>query len=54
MSSVFQTVTRKGVLIGENIQGLRVNLIDGELHSDSIHRGEGQMIPLGRRLYYAA
>lgn len=39
MSSVFQTVTRKGVVIEENIRGLRVNLLDGELHADSIHRG---------------
>lgn len=54
MTSVFQTVTRKGVIIEENVRGLRVNLIDGELHSDTIHRGEGQMIPLGRRLFYAS
>lgn len=52
--SVFQTATRKGALIDENIRGLRVNLVDGELHSDSIHRGEGQIIPMGRRLFYAS
>jgi len=36
------------------MRGIRVNITDVELHSDSIHRGGGQIIPAARRLYYAA
>lgn len=31
-----------------------MNIIDSLLHTDSIHRADGQMIPAARRLYYAS
>ena len=35
------------------MRGIRINLTEAELHSDSIHRTGGQIIPTARRLYYA-
>ena len=53
MNSAFQAATKRGVLTEENMRGLRCSIIDGELHADSIHRGAGQLLPAGRRLFYA-
>jgi elongation factor 2 len=36
------------------MRGIRFNLVDANLISDSIHRGGGQIIPAARRAYYAA
>jgi elongation factor 2 len=47
-------VTREGVLTGENMRGIRFNLMDVVLHADAIHRGGGQIIPTARRVFYAA
>jgi len=40
-------------LCEERCRGLRVSILDTDLHADAIHRGEGQMIPAVRRLYNA-
>lgn len=53
LENSFQWSTKQGVLTDENMRGVRVNLLDCELHADAIHRGGGQLIPAGRRLYYA-
>lgn len=53
MVSSFQHASRLGVLCEENMRGMRFNIVDCELHTDSIHRGGGQIMPTARRLYYA-
>lgn len=53
MSSSFQWASRQGVLCEEMMRGMRFNITDCELHTDSIHRGGGQIMPTARRLYYA-
>jgi len=54
MESGFQIVTDTGVLCEEGMRGVRINVVDSVLHADAIHRGGGQLIPLARRVYYAA
>jgi len=49
-----QWVTKEGVLAGENMRGIRFNIMDVTLHADAIHRGGGQVIPTARRVFYAA
>lgn len=41
---------KEGPLIGEPVQGLRLDLMDLTLHADAIHRGAGQIIPTMGRL----
>jgi len=41
---------KEGPLIGETVQGLRLDLMDLTLHADAIHRGAGQLIPTMSRL----
>ena len=53
MVSGFEQVTRRGVLCGEELRGVRFNVIDSHLHSDSIHRGGGQITPASKRVLYA-
>jgi elongation factor 2 len=50
----FQWATREGPLCGENMRGVRINIMDVTLHADAIHRGGGQIIPTARRVYYAS
>jgi len=54
MVAALQWVTKEGVLTGENMRGIRFNLMDVVLHTDAIHRGGGQIIPTARRVFYAA
>ena len=54
MISAFQWAAKEGALAGENLRSVRMNIVDVSLHSDSIHRGGGQMIPTARRAYLAA
>jgi elongation factor 2 len=54
MVAALQWVTKEGVLTGENMRGIRFNLLDVVLHTDAIHRGGGQIIPTARRVFYAA
>lgn len=44
------TVVNEGPVIGEPVQGVKLDLMDLTLHADSIHRGAGQMIPTMNRL----
>jgi len=54
MVAGLQWVSKEGVLTGENMRGIRFNLMDVILHADAIHRGGGQIIPTARRVFYAA
>merc|ERR1719498_790097 len=46
--------SKEGPLCEENMRGVRFNLMDVKLHTDSIHRGMGQIQPTARRVFYAA
>ncbi|CAH6420908.1 Translation elongation factor EF-2 [uncultured virus] len=50
----FQWAVSKGVLCEEPLRGVRFNVMDTTLHSDTIHRGGGQIIPTARRALYAS
>jgi elongation factor 2 len=50
----FEWASKEGALAGEQIRGMRVNLLDTHLIADNVHRGGAQMIPCGRRVYYAS
>jgi elongation factor 2 len=52
--AAFQWVTKEGVLMNENMRGIRFNILDVVLHTDAIHRGGGQIIPTARRVFFAA
>ncbi|KIY61775.1 ribosomal protein S5 domain 2-like protein, partial [Cylindrobasidium torrendii FP15055 ss-10] len=52
--AAFQWATKEGVLCEENMRGIRFNILDVTLHTDAIHRGGGQLIPVCRRVCYAA
>merc|ERR1711988_2044481 len=54
VSSAFQWCTKEGPLCEENMRGIRFNLTDVTLHTDSIHRGAGQIMPPTRRGCFAA
>ena len=54
MNSTFQWVTKEGVLAGENLRSVRMNLVDAVMHSDAIHRGAGQIMLTARRAFFAA
>ena len=54
LENAFQWVTREAVLTEETMRGVRFNILNVELHSDSIHRGGGQIIPAARRVYLGA
>jgi len=50
----FQWASKEGVLMEENMRGIRYDICDVTLHADAIHRGGGQIIPTVRRCFYAA
>jgi elongation factor 2 len=52
--AAFQWATKEGVCAEENMRGVRFNILDVTLHTDAIHRGGGQIIPVCRRVCYAA
>merc|ERR1711920_796209 len=54
VNSAFQWTTKEGPLCEENMRGIRFNLMDVTLHTDSIHRGAGQIMPPTRRVCFAA
>jgi len=45
---------KQGPLAEESMRGIRFNLMDCKLHTDSIHRGTGQIQPPTRRVLFAA
>lgn len=54
MESGFQWASKEGVCSGENMRGVKFNIMDVALHADAIHRGGGQLIPTARRVFYAS
>merc|ERR1712217_840866 len=54
VNSAFQWATKEGPLCEENLRGIRFNLTDCTLHTDSILRGAGQIVPPTRRCCFAA
>ena len=50
----FQYATKVGVLCEEPLRGVRFNINEVYLHSDSSHRNGGQIVPCGRRVLYAS
>jgi len=54
VSVAFEQIVRESILCGEPLRGVRFNLVDAVLHSDTIHRGPGQIIPTTRRVLAAA
>ena len=54
LESGFQWATKEGCMSGENMRGVRFNVMDAYLHADAIHRGGGQLIPTARRVFYAS
>ena len=53
MCAAFAQITSGGCFAEEPWRGVRVNLQDVVLHSDSIHRGAGQIQPAAKRVYSA-
>merc|ERR1712072_1057623 len=45
--------TKQGPICEEQMRGIRYNLMDVKLHTDSIHRGMGQIQPTARRVFFA-
>merc|ERR1712226_1441384 len=54
VNSAFQWVTKEGPICEENMRAIRFNLTDVTLHTDSIHRSAGQIMPPTRRCCFAA
>ena len=54
VNSAFQWATKEGPLCEENLRGVRFNIQDVVLHTDAIHRGASQMMPVTRRVCFAA
>ena len=54
MEAAFQWATKEGVMVDENMRGIRFNIHDVTLHADAIHRGGGQIVPTARRVFYAS
>ncbi|KAJ7889928.1 eukaryotic translation elongation factor 2 [Mycena olivaceomarginata] len=49
-----QWATKEGVCSEESMRGVRFNLLDVVVHSDSVRRGGGQVVPAVRRVIHAA
>lgn len=49
--NAFLSATKCGVLAEENLRGVRFNIVDSALHTDSVHRNAPQIIPCSRRLF---
>lgn len=49
--TAFHSATRHGVLAEENLRGVRFNIVDSQLHTDSVHRNAPQIIPCTKRLF---
>lgn len=52
--SGMQWASKEGPLCEEPMRGIRFNIHDVHLHTDSIHRGAGQIMPAARRCLYAS
>lgn len=49
VKQAFQNIIDEGPLCREPVNGVKVKLLDAELHEDPVHRGPGQIIPAMRR-----
>jgi elongation factor 2 len=54
VGAAFKWATSMGALCEEPLRGVRFNLVDAVLTSDSMHRGPGQIFPTTRRVLAAA
>jgi len=54
VSTAFREISMSGVFAHEPLRGCRFDLVDCKLHSDSIHRGVGQIVPASRDALYAS
>jgi len=54
VGAAFEELCNNSILCGEPLRGVRFNLVDAVLHSDTVHRGPGQIIPTTRRVLAAA
>ncbi|RLG02440.1 MAG: elongation factor EF-2, partial [Thaumarchaeota archaeon] len=50
----FQDVMERGPLAEEPMRGVKVILVNAELHEDPVHRGYAQIVPATRRTLYAS
>lgn len=53
VSSGFEAGILQGIVCGEQIRGVRFNIVDVTLHADAIHRGAGQTLPMTRDCVFA-
>jgi len=49
----FMEATNSGVLCEEVVRGIRYNLEEVKLHADPAHRGQGQLMPCAKSVFYA-
>jgi len=54
VNSGFQWASKTGPLCEEQMRGIRFNIKDVTLHTDSIHRGAGQIMPASRRCFFSS
>jgi len=54
VKGAFEEVVSEGILCAEPLRGVRFNLHDAKLHSDSVHRGPGQIIPAAKKVFWAS
>jgi elongation factor 2 len=47
--AAFASIVQESIVAGEPLHGVRVNIVDAQLHADAIHRGGGQIIPCARK-----
>lgn len=52
VNSGFQVGAKKGVLIEQEMRGIRFDLFEVKLHADAIHRGAGQIMPVMKACMY--
>ena len=52
--SGFRWGAESGPLAGEPMRGVKVRLLDAQLHEDPVHRGPAQIMPATRRAFYGS
>jgi elongation factor 2 len=52
--SGFRWGAESGPLAGEPMRGVKVKLLDAQLHEDPVHRGPAQIMPATRRAFYGS
>ena len=53
ISSGFHWTVESGPLTGEPLRGIRIDLVDAQLHEDPVHRGPAQIMPATRQAIFA-